>query len=290
MKYSTWKDKNLSKLCFGCEPLGGTDWGELDIKEIESAVHRSIELGLNFFDTADIYGLGQSEIRLSNILGSKRSEMFIATKGGVSWKETSSRASTKLNLDPEYIRKAAENSLKRLRIDTIPLYYIHWPDPTIDMRATFEVLSCLKDQGKIQHIGCSNFNIDQLRILYEISSIDFLQIPVNLLNGLPDQSLINFCKTNSINIVAYNVLASGLLTGKYNEQSSFTEEDRRSRTDTFSKNNFIRLNALKQQAELESKSILEHSLKWIFNNNSVEFAITGIKNKYQIEENISLLY
>lgn len=290
MNFSSWQNKKLSRLCFGCEPLGGADWGEFDIKKVEEAIERSLELGVNFFDTANVYGLGLSESRLSNILGQKRFDTFIATKGGISWKETNGRATTRLDLNPSHIKDAVEGSLKRLRLDTIPLYYIHWPDPDLEMSPVFELLLSLKNQGKIQHIGCSNFNLKQLQDANKIAPIDFLQIPINILAGLPESLLLKFCKDKNINIVAYNVLASGLLSGKYDENSKFNESDRRSRLESFSeinmKKNIARLKELKKLSELENSSILEHSLKWIFKNKSVQFAITGIKNKQQIEENI----
>ncbi len=293
MNYRNWQKKKLSKLVFGCEPLGGTDWGDFDLDNIEEALKHSLDLGVNFFDTANVYGLGLSESRLSKILGSKRFDLFIATKGGISWKRTHGRALTKINLEPSYIKKSVEDSLDRLRLDSIPLYYIHWPDPNLDMSKTFEMLMLLKEQGKIQHIGCSNFNLDQLRDANKITSIDFLQIPINIMTGLPSQNLLSYCKDHEVNIVAYNVLASGLLSGKYDENSKFNSNDRRSRLESFSdknmEKNLNKLKMLTEASEARGLTIIEHSLKWIFEDESIQFAITGIKNKQQIEQNVLAL-
>ena len=293
MNNKNWQIKNLSKLVFGCEPLGGTDWGDFDVDKIEEAIRYSLDLGVNFFDTANVYGLGLSESRLSKILGSKRFDLFIATKGGISWERTHGRALTKINLEPSHIKKSVEDSLNRLRLESIPLYYIHWPDANIDMSETFEMLMLLKEQGKIQHIGCSNFNLDQLKDANKITSIDFLQIPINIMIGLPSQNLLSYCKEHEVNIVAYNVLASGLLSGKYDENSKFNSNDRRSRLESFSEKymeeNLNKLKKLTEASEARGLTIIEHSLKWIFEDESIQFAITGIKNKQQIEQNFLAL-
>ena len=161
------------------------------------------------------------------------------------------------------------------------------------MSETFEMLMLLKEQGKIQHIGCSNFNLDQLRDANKITSIDFLQIPINIMTGLPSRNLLSYCKDHEVNIVAYNVLASGLLSGKYDENSKFNSNDRRSRQESFSdknmKKNLNKLKMLTEASEARGLTIIEHSLKWIFEDESIQFAITGIKNKQQIEQNVLAL-
>src|SRR5690606_37356832 len=146
----------ISVFCFGCEPLGGTDWGDIDLAECENAVRHAYERGVRFFDTADVYGLGASEERLSRALAGNRFEAMIATKGGVRWSsDEGGRARTWRDLDPAYLRGAVDDSLRRLRIDSIGLYYLHWPDERTDLRETLECLAEMKLSGKIQRIGLS---------------------------------------------------------------------------------------------------------------------------------------
>jgi len=285
---------NLSSLCFGCEPLGGTDWGKVNLNDIEVAIERSLELGINFFDTADVYGLGLSEKRLSKILKERRFNLFIATKGGVSWlKNINERSSTSINLTPEYIKEAVHASLRRLRLDVLPLYYIHWPDTNGDMSKTFECLSDLQRQGKINHIGCSNFNIEQLNVAIQRASIDFVQVPVNILKGYPNNNFINLCKKFKINIVAYNVLAAGMLTGKFTENTKFPASDRRSRLSSFRdiefKKELSRIKKLKENAESKNLTLTQYSIRSVLDHKDIDYVITGIKTAKQAEENTSVL-
>ena len=286
---------NLSPLCFGCEPLGGSDWGKVNLNDIEAAIERSLELGINFFDTADVYGLGLSEKRLSKILKERRFNLFIATKGGVSWikKSNEKRAFTSLNLTPEYITEAVHASLRRLRLDVLPLYYIHWPDANEDMSRTFECLSNLQRQGKINHIGCSNFNTEQLNLAIKRASIDFIQVPINILQGYPDDSFINLCNKFKIKIVAYNVLAAGMLTGKFTVNTEFPDSDRRSRLSLYEGSEFkkqlSKIKKLKVIAESEKLSLTQYSIKSVLDHKDVDYVITGLKTSEQAEENISVL-
>ena len=289
MRYSK---KNISRICFGCEALGGEDWGRFDLSELQEGIEKSIDLGLNFFDTADVYGLGLSEKRLSEILGPRRHDFIIGTKGGIEWKKTSiSRADTKKNSSPEYIKDCVDKSLKRLRVDILPIYYIHWPDPSTKISKTFEALQGLIDKEKIRYLGCSNFNLDQIRQAKEVADISFIQMPVNILNSPLPHSFSEFCKTNSIKIVAYNTLASGLLSGKYHTDSIFPKNDRRSRLESFQKTNLEKFSQevgrLKLKADKENLTISQYSIREALRNQNIESVIVGIKNEQQAIENIS---
>jgi hypothetical protein len=281
----------ISKICFGCEPLGGTDWGLISVPEIASAISRALDLGVNFFDTADVYGLGLSENRLSEILGAKRHEVVIATKGGVSWRQSSpgERAAISMNSSPTYLRAAVEASLRRLRLDRLPIYYIHWPDPRTEIRHTFEFLSTLQKEGKIEHIGCSNFNASQVRSACEVSEISLVQLPLNLLGEDVDSEMTKLLEEKAIGVVAYNVLANGLLTGKHNDRSHFSQNDRRSHLPLFQGETYLR--ALKQvdeiavRAKVENLTCAQYAISSVLMRCNVVSAIIGIKNCDQIEEN-----
>lgn len=285
----------ISKICFGCEPLGGADWGQINVPDIASAISRALELGVNFFDTADVYGLGASEERLSQILGAKRHEVVIATKGGLSWTHgpPGARAIISRDSSPKYLRNAVEASLRRLRIDRLPVYFIHWPDPSTEIRATFECLAKLCDEGKIGQIGCSNFSASQVRAACEVSAVSFVQLPVNLLGEDIDLELAQLLKEKAIGVMAYNVLANGLLTGKFNANSLFAADDRRARLPLFQGKAYRR--ALQRVAEIsvlaeaENLTCTQYAISWVLSRGDVVSAILGVKSRQQIEENYSAM-
>ncbi len=289
------RGRTVSRICFGCEPLGGTDWGRVDVSDIASAITRALDLGVNFFDTADVYGLGLSEERLSEILGDKRHDVVIATKGGMSWADAppGGRAVIKRDSSPKYLRSAVEASLRRLRIDSIPIYFIHWPDPNIEIAATFECLARLRDEGKIGQIGCSNFSAAQVRAACDVAEVSYVQLPLNLLDGglVPDMD--ELVREKSIGVVAYNVLANGLLTGKYDASSRFPENDRRSRLPRFQGDAFKL--ALRQVADIslaaaaENLTCAQYAITKVLERAGVVSVILGIKNRQQIEENCWIL-
>lgn len=286
----------VSRICFGCEPLGGVDWGLISLSDIASAISRALELGINFFDTADVYGLGLSETRLSEILGAKRHDVVIATKGGMSWRESASgqRAEISRNSSPAYLRTAVEASLRRLRLEQLPIYFIHWPDPNTDVKHTFEFLSRLKAEGKIGHIGCSNFSVEQVRSACEVSEITFLQLPINLLGDDIDLELAGLIKEKALSVVAYNVLANGLLTGKYNNHSRFASDDRRARLPLFQGERY--LDALRQVSEIsvraqaDNQTCAQYAISSVLRRDYVVSTILGIKSCEQIEENSSVMF
>lgn len=284
----------ISPICFGCEPLGGTDWGEVDIDAIEKAINIALELGLNFFDTAGVYGLGLSEERLSKILGNRRHDIVIATKGGLSWKNSNSgREIITKDSSPLSIRADVESSLKRLRLEVLPIFYVHWPDSNTNIEDTFYELSILKNEGKINSIGCSNFSAEQIIQACSVTDIDYLQTPMNILDGPIDQSLSDVCLNNNINIIAYNVLLHGLLTGKFDINSNFPRNDRRSRLPLFKgskfKNAIEKIEDLKIKAFKTNNSLSHHAINWVLTQKNVSSALIGIKSPKQMIDNWSAI-
>jgi myo-inositol catabolism protein IolS len=286
---------NLSSICFGCEPLGGVDWGNVNIGDIKKAIFKALDLGVNFFDTADVYGLGLSEERLSKILGNKRFEVVISSKGGMQWSflENSSRAKIIRNSSSAYIEMAVDMSLKRLRLECIPIYFIHWPDLNTPFAETFTTLAKLQSKGKIASIGCSNFSLAEIKAASIFAKIDYVQMPVNILNGPIENETISYFEENDIAVIAYNVLSYGLLTGKYNNLSSFGPLDRRSRLTMFQKNNYLesleKIEKLSKQA-LEVNLPLSHfAIRWVLEQKNIISAIIGIKNEHQIIDNFSAI-
>jgi len=280
---------NLSKICFGCEALGGTDWGKVDVKQIKDAIRYAIELGVNSFDTAGVYGLGLSEERLCEALGSKRHDLLLVTKGGLSWKEneSGSRAIIYKNSSRIAIEHDILSSLRRLKIERIPIFFIHWPDPNTAFQETFECLNEMRHKGRIQFVGCSNFSLEALEESIQYCKIDYVQIPINLLYQDQYWKIFEFCSNHDIKIFGYNVLASGILTGKYSAKSKFGENDRRSRSEDFKK--YINLYEKKKlqihkELRLRGLSMTQLAISQIFDQCQLEAAIVGIKSKKQLDD------
>jgi len=282
---------NPSSICFGCEALGGTDWGNVDLKELDKAIHKAVEMDINFFDTADVYGLGLSEERLSKILGHKRLDLFIATKGGVRWtKKEKGRAKITFDSSPEYVTAAAEKSLKRLQLECLPLYYIHWPDPKTPIEDTLEAVKNLQEKGKVKHFGLSNVNETQLCEAQRNIQVDYVQIPINIMSKSPSESFISHCNKSNTRIVGYNVLNMGLLSGKFTTNTKFDSNDRRSRLEDFSgtkfEENLSRIKELKVMASARNQSLIQYSINSVLDKSYISSVIVGIKNEKQLLENL----
>lgn len=290
------KPLHLSSICFGCEPLGGTDWGEVDIVEIASAIERALELGINFFDTAAVYGLGLSETRLSEILGPRRHEVVIATKGGLSWQHSNSggRAFIHKDSSPKSLQNNVEESLRRLRVECLQIYFIHWPDPHTNTRETFECLATLMAAGKIGSIGCSNFNAQQLREASQVAEISYVQLPLNILQHDLDSDMQQLLHEKNIGVIAYNVLANGLLTGKYGLDAHFLDDDRRSRLPLFQgeayRQALEKVRLISAISKAQKRSSAQYAIAKVIERPEVVSAILGIKNQRQLEENCTFLY
>jgi len=297
MKYSDLFhfENKVSKVSFGAGPLGGVDWGEFDKNKVMSSVSKAFELGVNLFDTADVYGLGRSESLLSQALGEKRHDIIIATKFGVNWtvNPNGDRAKTFYDSSPERVVKALENSLGRLKIDTIPLYYIHWPDEKTPFHKTAEALRRCQEEGKIQHIGLSNFSLSQIEDISGILEISAVQAQYSLIDRNIENNFLQKCAKLKINVFTYGPLAQGLLSGKYNIGAHFNDDDCRAKLPHFKGSNFskntIVLSKIKELSGKYNVSMSQIALRWVLENPHVSSAICGIKSSTQIEDNVSSL-
>lgn len=285
---------NISKLCFGCEPLGGVDSGNVDLNMIKKSIYKALDLGINFFDTAGVYGLGLSETRLSKILGNLRHDLVIATKGGMTWKNSeSSRNIVVKDSSPYAIRRDVESSLKRLNMEFIPIFFVHWPDENTPIEDTFLELMKLKKEGKIKSIGCSNFSNEQLVKACCAAKIDYIQTAINILDSPLNETMNSICTEYNIKIIAYNVLKNGLLTGKFNKNSTFPVNDRRSRLPIFKGKKFkdalTKVEEIRLKALNFNSNILSFSINSVISLNNVISLVIGIKNTKQIEQNWNLI-
>jgi aryl-alcohol dehydrogenase-like predicted oxidoreductase len=284
--------KALTQICFGSEPLGGVDWGDINIGDMQRAIDVALDVGVNFFDTAGVYGLGLSEERLSKMLGSRRHNVVIATKGGLSWTAGNlARVSVRRDSSASAIRNDVESSLRRLRLECLPIFYVHWPDETVPLSETFGELEKMCAEGKIESVGCSNFSARQMEDTLLISKIKYAQLPINILGGSLDGKVVELCAKHKVGIVAYNVLANGLLSGKYNKDSIFPSNDRRSNLPLFRgsmyQNALERIDEFKVMASCQKMSVAKYAIKWTLSQPNVVSAIVGIKNPQQMLDNWS---
>jgi len=288
-KYLGNSKNQLSRIGFGCWAIGGHGYGNISDEESISAVQHALDLGINFFDTADVYGFGHSEEILSKALGNKRHEIFIATKFGVAWDEN---GKTKKDCSPKYAVKALEASLKRLRIDTIPLYQIHWPDGTTNLDDTLDVLERCQKEGKIKYIGCSNFSSEILESIKNRSKIVSNQSNFNLIERQSYKDIKKYHEDFEINNIVYGVLARGLLSGKYNSNTIFSYNDTRAKDSNFKgqkyKENHKVIELLLGLSKKYEKSASQIAIRWILQNPCIDFVLLGITKTFQVEENIGV--
>ena len=239
--------------------------------------------------------MGLAEERLSQTLGSKRHEVVIISKFGVNWEKPlgQNRAKTFLDCSPERVISSLEGSLQRLRVDCIPIYLVHWPDPKTPIDKTLEVLLQCQKEGKIQYFGVSNFPLTLLREANHFKNIGIVELQYNLVDRISEEELLPYCRTEKINVFAYGALAQGLLTGKYDASTTFEKDDRRHRLPHFQPN-FIKknlqiLDKLKTIGDRYGKTLSQVAIRWILDNPSISAAIVGAKTPYQTEMNLGAL-
>ena len=288
-------DLSISKIGFGCGPLGGVDWGAFDEKQTMSAVSKALDLGINHFDTADVYGLGRSEELLSKALGSRRKNVVIATKFGVNWSQDyyGGRARTFYDSSTSRITEALENSLRRLQLDSIPLYYIHWPDPNTPFSDTMEALIRCQESGKVQHIGLSNFSSSQIKKIHKDLHVDVVQAQYSLIDRAAEKELLLLSEQLGLNIITYGALAQGLLTGKYKGDTKFGDDDCRQKLRHFHGDDFEQhshvIDKLVTMSNKYGVSVAQIALRWVLENPYISCAIAGIKTIEQIVDNAASL-
>ena len=288
MEYKRLGSTNLeiSRIGFGCWAIGGHGYGSVDDRESIQAIQKALDMGVNFFDTADVYGFGHSEEILSKVLGSQRDKVIVATKFGVNW---DNNGKTYKDCSAKRIIEALDGSLRRLKIDCVPLYQIHWHDGKTPIEDVMGTLLKCQDAGKILHVGCCNFSKDLILKASKILRVESYQCLYNLAKR-QNENIIKYASEElGINVLAYSVIGRGLLSAKYNKNSQFSENDTRIKDPDFHggqyHKNILIANKLSEIGKKYGKTSTQVAIRWVLENHNITSAITGLKNKKQVCEN-----
>ncbi|MBI5643077.1 MAG: aldo/keto reductase [Deltaproteobacteria bacterium] len=280
-------DLKISRMGFGCWAIGGHGYGAVDDNVSMKAVRRALERGINFFDTADVYGFGHSEEVLGEALGADKNSVVIATKFGVNWDKN---GSTYIDCSPKRIQESIDGSLKRLKIDCIPLYQVHWYDWVTPIPDILEALEKCRDAGKIRHIGFSNFPLDLILGLPKKYRVESVQSLYNVITNGPEADFEKYAKTLGIGIIVYGVLSRGLFTGKYNPGSRFGKNDTRDKDENFKAANFLKnlqlVDYLREVGAYYGRKPAHVAIRWVLENGNVTSALVGMKTPEQVDENL----
>ena len=284
-------DLQLTSIGFGAWAIGGGNWefawGPQDDNASIAAIHRALDLGLNWIDTAAIYGLGHSEEVVGRAVKSYAgNKPLVFTKCSMRWHED---RSIYRSLKAASVAEELEASLRRLGVETIDLYQIHWPNPDEDLEEGWEVLSRLRQQGKIRWIGVSNFSVDQLKRAQKIAPVTSLQPPYSMLRPAVEKELLPFAQANGIGVINYSPMVSGLLTGKMTAErvAAFPADDWRRKAVEFNEPRLSRnlrlVDLLREIGAGHEVSPGVVAVAWTLHNPAITAAIVGGRSAEQVE-------
>jgi aryl-alcohol dehydrogenase-like predicted oxidoreductase len=283
----------VTPIAFGTWQLGG-DWGAFDEDEAVKAIRHARELGINFFDTAQAYGFGASERMLGRALrdelSTSRDDLVIATKGGLRIDE---RRGLVRDSSPAWLKHGVDESLGALGVDYIDLYQVHWPDPETPFAETAEALGDLVWEGKIRHVGVSNFGVAQMAEFARTRPVETLQPPYHLFRREAEADVLPYAHEHDIGVLVYGTLAHGLLTGAMSENTTFADDDWRSHSPLFEGETFERnlttVGDLERFARDRDHTVSQLAIAWTLANPSVDVAIVGSRHASHIEDSVGAL-
>jgi aryl-alcohol dehydrogenase-like predicted oxidoreductase len=281
-------DLELTPIGFGSWAVGGGDWqfswGPQDDNDSIAAIHKALELGINWIDTAAVYGLGHSEEVVARALKTTSHHPYIFTKCGLVWDEK-----REVSNSLKHIRREAEDSLRRLAVDVIDLYQVHWPKPDEEIEEAWGVMADLQREGKIRWIGVSNFSVDQMERALKIAPITSNQPPYSMLNRAVESAILPFCQKNNIGVINYAPMHSGLLTGAMSKQrvANFPSDDFRRNAKNYQEpllsRNLAVADFIGQIGERHGVSAGVVAIAWTLHHSAITAAIVGGRNAKQVE-------
>jgi len=287
-------DMAITPLGFGTWAIGGGHWsfgwGPQDDKESIAAIRRALDLGMNWIDTAAVYGLGHAEEIVAQALKGRTERPYIFTKCTRTWDANGTIGGS---LKAEVLRREIEDSLRRLQVDVVDLYQIHWPDPDPEIEEGWETLAQLQAAGKVRYIGVSNFNVEQMRRAQKIAPITSLQPPYSIIDRRVEGDILDFCREQNIGVIVYSPMASGLLTGKMTHArvAQLPENDWRRNNPQFKEpkltQNLQLVERLREIGRRHDCSPGAVAIAWTLRHPAVTGAIVGGRNPEQVEGIIS---
>ncbi len=286
-------DLEITTVGLGTWAMGGDDWafgwGPQDDDASQKSVHEAIDAGINWVDTAPVYGLGRSEQVVGEAIRDRRDELTVMTKCGRVWDETRTIGK---RLKRESVKAELENSLRRLGIEQIDLYQIHWPEPDEEIEEGWSAVGELIQEGKVRYGGVSNFSLSQLKRVHAIHPVTSLQPPYSMFRRSIESDLLPFCRENNIGVIAYSPMQAGLLTGKFTHEraAALAETDWRKRSPYFNEPqlsvNLQAIDRLRPIAERNGITMAQLSLVWLLRDPVLTAAIVGARKPGQIGETL----
>lgn len=283
-------DLEITPVGFGAWAIGGAGWeggwGAQDDDESIGAIQRALELGINWIDTAAAYGFGHSEEIVGRALEGVEERPYVFTKGSLL---DDGRGNVVNNLKRDSLLREVGDSLRRLRVDALDLYQIHWPIPEADIEEGWSTLAELKEEGLLRRIGVSNFDVEQLRRIQSIAPVETLQPPYSLIERGVEREILPFAEREDIGVIVYSPMGSGLLTGKMTREriESLPDDDWRKTDERFREPQLSRhlalVERLEEVAERHGSSPGAVAIAWTLRNPAVDGAIVGFRRADQVD-------